>query len=415
MPAPARAESSDLAHSGPRLAAATVVAGLLGYAFNLILTRALGPERYGALGALLGVAIIAAVSSTALQLEVARAAARPGGVATRDAMRISAGVALLTGAVVAVSSPLIGGALRLSGPRDTLLLAVLLVPQTLSGGIQGLALGRRRVTAYAVLLVLSAASRLAAAVVTAWVGAGSSFALAAAAVGATVVAVGGLVWLRRSPTLPRSRVRLPPRLWGAGLLRAASGAGALLVLLNVDLLVARSALADRPSGWYAFLTIFGRVTFWGTSFLSLWVFPRVAATGSAQRALRLALVVIAAMGGTAVFVVSVMGEWLVSLLAGSAYAGAEVYAPWFAAIGALLAVVQLAIYVDVARGRHHLSLFVWGAAVVIPGIVLLLRVDSISAIAATTTAVLAVLAAFAVWSIIRDPLGSAELAGEGAP
>ena len=132
-----------------------MVAGLIGYLFNLVLTRSLGPQAYGSLGALLGVAIIAAVSATALQLEVSRAAARPGGVSTRNALTLSWTVALLTGTVIALATPLIDAALRLPTARDALLLAVLLVPQTLSGGIQGLALGRQRFTAYAVLLVLS--------------------------------------------------------------------------------------------------------------------------------------------------------------------------------------------------------------------------------------------------------------------
>ncbi len=217
------------------------------------------------------------------------------------------------------------------------------------------------------------------------------------------------MWLSRPRAASPSVVRLPPRVWCMGLARAASGAGALLVLLNVDLLVARSALGDRPSGWYAFLTIFGRVTFWGTSFLSLWVFPRVAATGSARRALRLALLVISLMGAGAVVAVTVGGSWLVEILAGPAYVGAEVYAPWFASIGALLAVVQLAIYVDVARSRHHLSLFVWAAAGAVPALVLLMGLHSIGAIAATTTAVLVVLAVVAVRSVLREPAPGAEV------
>ncbi len=388
-----------MARSGIGLASATLTAGLVGYVFNLVLTRALGPEAYGGLGALLGVGIIASVSATALQLEVARAAARPDGVRTREALRWAAFVALGTGAVALLGVPVLEWSLRLPQAIDAVLLAVLLVPQTLSGGVQGLALGRGRFGAYAVLLVLSAGSRLAAAALTALGGHGATYALAASAVGALLVATGGAAWVAgpgsRDPRAPRGAPvasgSMTNREWTRGLLRAGSGAGALMVLLNVDLLVSRSVLDAQESGWYAFLTIFGRVTFWGTSFLSLWIFPRVAATGSAGRALRTALGFIGVAGGLAFLSVLVAGRPLVALLAGPDYAGSEVAAPWFALIGMLLAVVQLATYVDVARSRHQLSWWVWGSAALVAALVLGLRLDSITSIAATTTAVLGVL------------------------
>ena len=50
---------------------------------------------------------------------------------------------LATGAVALVAVPGLDWALHLPSATDALLLAALLVPQTLSGGVQGLALGRK--------------------------------------------------------------------------------------------------------------------------------------------------------------------------------------------------------------------------------------------------------------------------------
>ena len=51
---------------------------------------------------------------------------------------------------------------------------------------------------------------------------------------------------------------------------------------NADL-CSRAVLPATASGWYAFLTLFARVTFWGTNFIALWVFPHVAARSASAR------------------------------------------------------------------------------------------------------------------------------------
>ena len=64
---------------------------------------------------------------------------------------------------------------------------------------------------------------------------------------------------------------------------------------------------------------------------------------------------------------------------------------------------SFAIYIDVARSRHHLSICVWGAAALIAALVIGLGLTSIRTIAATTAGVLLVLADAPRWSILREP------------
>lgn len=389
------------ATSGATLAVATAVASLFSYAFALILIRALGPVAYGEVGALLGAAVIGSLSMTALQLEVARLVATGRGGGSRRMLGLSLAVSAATTGVALVLVPVLDRVLRLSTPLDAVLLAVLLFPQTLTGGLLGVLLGRNRLGLFAVVLVSAGLSRLLAAVATAVVHGGASFALAAAAVANLAAAALGLVAVRR--TGPGTALGDGPttREFAAGLARAVAGAGALMVLLNTDLLVARAVLPDNASGQYAFLTVFGRVTFWGTSFMSLWVFPRVAASAGSTRAVRLALGVVVAGGALAVTVVTVLGRPLVHLLAGPAYASSVPYAAGFAVAGALISVVQLATYVDVARARHHVTVVVWLGACALALACWLTGADTIGSVIRLTVGVLALVAVAGLALLLR--------------
>lgn len=390
--------------SGSPLAVATVVSGLLTYAFNVILSRALGPQLYGSVGALLAVAVIATVPATALQLELARLVAS-GTITTRAGLlRLTTAVSAGTMIVALLLVPVLNRVLRLESMADALMLALMLFPQTFTGGILGMLLGHHRMSAFAMVLIAMGASRFLAAVATLVVSGGTTFALAGAAIGLAVAAILGL-WLLWTNTPSRSGERPAPAAsdLARGLLRASGAAAALMTLLNVDLVLARVVLNDHDSGLYAFATVFGRITFWGTGFLSLWVYPRVASGGQVHRAIRLALFLISAVGGVALAGSFVAGGLISRVLAGAEYVTAGRYAPWFAAAGALMATVQFAVYVDVARARTRLVLYAWGAAVALLAILLLLSSPTIGSVVGADVGVLAVLSLAALVTLRTRP------------
>ena len=376
----------ELARSGIALAGATFASGILGYAYILILTRALGPKQYGALGALLGLSVIFTVAYTAIQLETTRLVAmsprRPRGWIYRRALIVSVGTAL----VILAASPIIVSVLRLPSYAPAVALAVMMIPQTFLGVLLGVLLGLGRTVAFGVLLTTSGASRVVAAVLAAAWGGGPTFVLTASAATATAVLV-----------LGAGVADLPGERNWAGMVRASTGAGALLVLLNADLLAARAVLPDTESGWYAFLTVFGRVTFWGTNFIALWVFPHEAARGSVAKARAYALIAVAVLGALACGAAAVLGSVMTRVLAGDDYVAAASYAPVFAVAGSLMAVIQLATYVDVARARHVLGLVAWAGAAVLAALIYWVAPRTISGAVWSAVAVLAVVAAAGVW------------------
>ena len=404
LPPPSVSPGDGILRSGASLAAATVVSGLLSYAFNLTLTRALGPESFGAVGALLGAAVIGSVPATALQLEVARLVASGESVGTAWLIR-RAGLAVsgLTLAVGLALVPLLDHVLRLSTPWDAVWLALLLFPQTLTGALLGLLLGHGRMGRFAVVLICVGLARLAAAVATQAFDGGTTFALSAAVAGAVVsmlIGAGAVIGIGDDGRTTRHP---SVRSFSLGLLRATSGAAALMVLLNADLLVARALLGDNDSGQYAFLTTFGRVTFWGTSFLSLWVFPRVAGTSGATRAIRWSLVAVTGGGALAVAGTALLRDRLVVLLAGAAYVESAPYVAAFALAGALISVIQLGTYVDVARSGHRLTVAAVAGAASIAALSALLGLSTIWGIITLADGVLALLAVVAVLSLRGTP------------
>lgn len=396
-PAGTRAE---LARSGAALAVATFFSGILGYAYILVLTRALGPEQYGVLGALLALSVVFTVAYTAIQLEATRVVARdrsgPRDWLHRRAALISAG----TAALILLASPLIVSVLRLPSYAPAVALALMMVPQTYLGVQLGILLGLGRSVAFGVLLVVSGLSRVAAAVLTAWVGASPTYVLTASAVTALLVLVLGGWLLRSSPASPSVRGVAAWRGW-SGMLRAGTGAGALLVLLNADLIAARAVLPDKESGWYAFLTVFGRVTFWGTNFIALWVFPHEAARGSAAKARTYALAAVALIGALACAAAALFGPFITRLLAGPEYVAAAGYAPLFALAGSLMAVIQLATYVDVARSRQVLGLIAWVGAAAMAVIIWSVAPRTIGGAVGSALAVLSVVAVAGLISMRR--------------
>lgn len=362
---PATAPVASARTIGVALGVATAVGHALSYAFSVVLSRALGPADFGALGALLGIAVVAGVPAAGLQTQVARVAAT---TPTRPAIRrgyrqgwvIGAGLAL---GLVAAAGPL-AGLLRLDGPLAVLALAVGIVPVCALGARQGVLLGRAAFLLLGVAAVLVPALRLVGAVVAAHAGMGVAGAVGmqSAATWLGLVAVMALVGTLSSPEV----TTIPPRMAGpsvGSLLRASSGLFGLFVLANVDVLLARVFLTDTESGIYAVGAMAAKVVFWGSQFVALLVFPRVA-RGEAGRELVLrAGVLVAAAGGIAAVVAVPLAGPVLDLLVGPAYAAAAGLAPWFVVLGTLLALVQLSTYTAVAADRHRFALLLWATVV----------------------------------------------------
>lgn len=377
---------APLGSAAIKLGVATVVGHAFSYAFSLVLSRALGPADFGALGALLGLGVVATVPAVALQTEVARlVAVAPSRATARRGYRLSWLIGSALGVfMVALTWPLTT-LFRLDSPLSVLLLAAGLVPVSVIAARQGVLLGRGAFGWLALVTVLVPGLRLISAGVAAVVDLGVAGALGLQAV-ATWVGLAVVVIMmpvpRRRPTDSVSGHSSDPRL--SGVLKAGSSLLGLLVLANVDVLLARVFLSDTQSGIYAVGALGAKIVFWGSQFVALLVFPRVARRQGGRRLVGAAGAIVAAVGGVAALTAIPLGGPLLDLLVGTAYAEAASVAPWFVVLGTLLALVQLTTYAAVATENHRFSVLLWMTVVLQSVIIALVAHRDVSDIVAVS-------------------------------
>jgi O-antigen/teichoic acid export membrane protein len=345
------------------VAVATVAAGVFGYAFSLVLSRSLGPSGFGELSALLAVVVLAGVPGVALQAGIARGiAARPDRDDAPRVLRQSSVVALAVGALLLITSPLLKAALDVRSWTSLLLLCAIMVPTTVTYGCLGVLQGRRRFVALGSLLVLVQLAKLAGGLIAVVTGTGITGALLGTAVLTIVVAIGAAIALL--PRRPALRVRFARRdLTGVRGVFARDAVAMLGVLLltNLDLVLARHYLPSHQAGLYAAGNLVTKVAFWGPSFVSTVSYPRLARAEERAAALRRGALVLGAFAGLTAVGALVCAP-LLPVVVGTAYRSVEPLVWLFAVEGAALAAVLLGVYAGVAVNDRRLAALVWVVA-----------------------------------------------------
>lgn len=363
VPDTAGATPHRFGRAGLSLAAATVLSNLLGYAFAVVLSRALGPGDYGALAALLALGVIGSVPAIALQLLVAREVASSSSEATawlRTSLALGAALFL----ALSVLSPMASAYLDLGSALPMIWIGVALLPTTVAGALQGVLLGHRRYGGLAASYLLLGGLRFAGGCVAAAVGGSVSVALAAAAVGTVVACL--LIARITAADVPMTGILRRPGTGGPGLRQqvraltaAASATAAILVLTNLDVVLARHFLSPSDSGQYGVGALFAKAAFWAPHFLAVLVFPLLAGRGDRRRAFLVTTALTLAIGGVVVLGAVFLAGPVVEPTVGSAYAAGADLAPLFAVLGVLAAILQLLLFAGLARRTRRAEALVW--------------------------------------------------------
>jgi O-antigen/teichoic acid export membrane protein len=407
------AATVSLPRAGLVVAPAMALANLLNYAFNLVMVRLLEPAAYGALGALLAVILIGTVPGLAVQVVVARHTALRAGDRAAVAelwsrtLAAAAWLSLGLGLLVAAAAPLLAAFLHLGSLGPALWLAANVLPLPLVSALQGMLQGVQRFGALAATLLLNATVRLAVGVILVAAGHGVDGALAASVAGSGLAMLLPLVLL--GPVLreaPGSRGRRWLAGAGSGALGRETGAAALaflglLLLTNVDLLLARHHLAPRASGLYAAGSVVAKVAYWAPQFVATIVFPRLATEAVARRRLLArAAAVVAGFGAALLAAVAAAPGLAVALPFGDGYRDVGPDLPLFAALGTALALAQLLLFSRIAAGDRTVHRLL-GATVAVE--VALITLGAHGSVAGIAGAALASVAALLVagWLLER--------------
>jgi O-antigen/teichoic acid export membrane protein len=392
------AAGPSLPRAGLIVAPAMAAANGLNYAFNLVMLRLLEPAAYGALGALLAMILIGSVPGLALQMVIARHTALRAGDRRAVAelwSRTLVAVAWLClglGLAATAAAPLLSAFLHLGSIVPALWLAANLLPLPLVAALQGMLQGAQRFGALAATLLLNAAGRLVVGVVLVAAGQGVDGALAASVAGSLAAMLLPLALLQ--PVLT-SRLR-----WlaaGTQALGREVGAASLaflglLLLTNVDLLLARHYLAAEASGLYAAGAVVAKIAYWAPQFVATIVFPRLATEAAARRRLLArAAAVVGGLGVALMVVVAAAPELAVALPFGAAYRDVGPDLPLFAALGTALALVQLLLFSGIAAGDRKVHRLLGATVAVEVAVVALGPHHSVTGVVAAALAVVTAL------------------------
>ncbi len=356
-------EATDGAAARPlALGSALVALGLavgqvLGYLLNVVGARLLGPEAYGALGALLGLLLIGNVLPLAVQTVTARRVATGEGDRADD-VPLGVGLGTLESLAVLLVTPLLAMALRIDAVAVAAL-ALAFLPLTVSGVALGLEQGRERFRAVGVSYAVLGATR-----------SGAALAVLVAGGGVREVALGILVgsWAGWAAVAVLARMDRPSRRRPArDAVRETAKVGhallAMFVFTSLDVLLARLLLGDEASGQYAAGAILIKVAFWLPQAVAVAAFARLS-TGE-PGALRRAALLVGGLGAAATLGAAVVGPPVVRAVLGPAYVVAAASPGLFVLAGSLQALAYLLVMGRLAQQDHSAVWVVWAGTAVL--------------------------------------------------
>jgi O-antigen/teichoic acid export membrane protein len=246
------------------------------------------------------------------------------------------------------------------------LIAVTVVPLTVMGGQAGILQGERRWGPLALIYLGVGVGRLAFGLVALLVARDNLGAMVGVTAGAFVPAAAGYWALRRtalSEAPPQDSDASGPAVGGV-LRETVHNSHALLAffaLSNVDVLIARGVLDEHHAGLYAGGLILTKAVLFLPQFVVVIVFPSMSSQGSARRLNLMALGVVLAIGLATVAGTAGLSGLAVTFVGGPEYDELRGLLWVFAALGTLLAMLQLMVYNVVARQRQRAVFAIWVA------------------------------------------------------
>lgn len=352
-----------------RVAALLVSIGVAGtqaasYLLNVVAARLLEPSTFGELSSLLAVLVVGAVPAMGLQTAAALRVARireKAPLSTRDTGQLySLGLAT-SGTVTAVAlaaAPLLMVLLHLETVWPALFVAISLMSITMIGLSYGVLQGSQRFATLAGMLAFEAVGRIGGTVVGLVVFRTATGALTGTAIGAAAVAIAGWVVCGRPRPARHHKGHV------GEVLHAVQAMLALVMLVNLDLVLARHHLPAHEAGEYAVGAIVTKVAYWLPQAVAILVLPRLASEEGRRRMVPRALAICAGLDAVVILGAVAFGPTIVAIIGGADYAGADIPIWPFAFVGSMLSLVQILLFSRIASADRKSTVLLWLAVVV---------------------------------------------------
>jgi O-antigen/teichoic acid export membrane protein len=357
-PLPALREDGLIGHN-VLVAGGTILAGGLGFAFQVVVSHRLRPSDYAAVFAAMTVLTLIGLPASALSLLMARETSRDRAVghsASSAALLRSGNRSLLVagiafGVIFALGSPWIG--FFFSIPSQLVLALAASMPVALALPLlMGELQGQQRFLSFSSVNVGQAGLKLVAAIVLG-LALGPVGVVLGLAVAATISY--GIVFLilKRRLAIRFIQPWILPALRYLALILPSTLA--LSVLLSADVLLVKHFFSGPAAGEYSAVAALGRAIFWGAAGVAAVVFPKVtyheSQGRSGLRIIGVSLGLVAAGGVVGLAVVGLVARPVLTAFGGSAYAGGASILPLYAIAMTLLGAASVLIAAHQSRGR----------------------------------------------------------------
>lgn len=356
------------------VSAGTVAAGLLGFAFQVVVSHRVAPADYGAIFAVLTLLALVGLPASALTLMMARETSRDranghqaaSAAMLHDGNRILLAAGLGVAILAALASPLLS--LFLNVPADLLLAAAFGLPfvfafPLLVGELQG----DERFVAYAAVASGQAGLKFVGAILL-----GVALGPFGIVLGISVASAASYLLvhllLRRKLSI---KARSPWLRQAAGYLGILLPSTlALAVLLSSDVLLVKHFFPQRAAGEYAAVVALSRALYYGAAGVAIVLFPKVVfrqSRGSnGSRLVLLSLGLVIAGGASGLAILSTWSRFFLTAFAGVPYAEGAAYLPWYAAGMTFLGAAAVLIATHQSRGRRGFLAFLIPISVLEP-------------------------------------------------
>lgn len=344
-----------LLHSSAGIAVAMAVMNVGTYAFQMVAARLLGPSQYGAVASLMAVLLVLSVVQLGLQATAARRiSAEPEhvGAIEQTVLRTTWVAAVLLALVALAAAPLMVDLLRLDSIVPAVLVALAVVPLTVMGGQAGVLQGERRWLPLSLLYVAAGVPRVVlggALLVVSPTESSAMLGVLLAAWGPVLVGT----WALRVHRRPADDSAPGGRALARDVRKETVGSSlsllAFTALSSLDVVVARSVLDSHDAGLYAGGLIVTKVVLFLPQFAVVILYPSMSTAAESRAAVLRGLAFLTALGSVAVLAVYLLSDIAVVFVGGQEYAEVTDRLWLFAALGALLSILQLLVYAGLAK------------------------------------------------------------------
>lgn len=349
---------------------AFLAANATSYALLLVAAHTMSSADYGALSSLLSLLLISTIPMLALQTVAARRMA--AGVGSQGLTRGTVQITAVATGTLCLISPALAYFLHLHNVTGIILVAATIPANAALGTAMGLAQGRRQFLQLAALIMAAIGGRSVGGLMGLLIGNSPLATLMGVLLGTTVTAA--VVVTRRPMRDYQSALAGAEH---AGVFRETLHAGhvhgTFILLTSLDVLLARHSLSSHDAGVYAVGSVVTRATVWLPQSVIMLMFASLAESHRHHSTARRASETVVGIGAVCVAGCALLGPLVVTLVGGKKYHVLDDTIWLYALLGALLAVVQLAILAGLAQRNPRRVALLW--ATITADVVLVLASD----------------------------------------